>query len=112
MLEGIERAKAQGHRMALVELLRVRGMVLTGRRSWDEAERTFQEAVSVARSIRYQYAEARVFYEWGLMCDARPDSEQGLALLGEASEFFRRLGARPYLDLAQEAKGGTGQIPK
>ena len=52
-LEGIERARAQGHRLALVELLRVRGMVLVRRGTWDEAERTFEEAASVARSVRY-----------------------------------------------------------
>ena len=34
VLEGIERARAQGHNLALVELLRVRGMVLARRRSW------------------------------------------------------------------------------
>jgi uncharacterized protein HemY len=58
-VEGIERARAQGHRLALVELLRVRGMVLAKRGRWDEAERTFEEAASVARSIRYPHAEAR-----------------------------------------------------
>jgi predicted ATPase/transcriptional regulator with XRE-family HTH domain len=112
VLEGIERARAQGHRLALVELLRVRGMVLAGRRSWDDAERAFEQAVSVARSIRYQYAEARALYEWSLMYVGRPDSGQGQVLLREATEIFRGLGARPYLDLAQEAKGGRGQIPK
>jgi uncharacterized protein HemY len=67
VLEGIERARAQGHNLALVELLRVRGMVLARRRSWDEAEPAFEEAVSLARSLRYPYAEARALYEWGLM---------------------------------------------
>jgi tetratricopeptide (TPR) repeat protein len=59
VLEGIERAREQGHRLALADLLRVRGMALARRRSWDEAERGFEEAVSVARSIRFPYAEAR-----------------------------------------------------
>ena len=49
----------QGHRLALVELVRVRGMVLARRRRWDEAERAFEEAVPIARSLRYPYAEAR-----------------------------------------------------
>jgi hypothetical protein len=59
VLEGILRARAQGHRLALVELLRVRSMVLARRRRWDEVERAFEEAVSVARSVSYPYAEAR-----------------------------------------------------
>ena len=52
-MEGIERTSAQGHRLALVELLKVRGVVLARQHRWVEAERAFEEAVSVARSVRY-----------------------------------------------------------
>ena len=34
-------------------------MVLARQRRWDEAERASEEAVSVARSVRYPRAEAR-----------------------------------------------------
>jgi tetratricopeptide (TPR) repeat protein len=106
VLEGIERARAQGHRLALVELLRVRGMVLAGRRRWDEAEGAFEEAVSVARSIRYPYGEARAHFEWGLMYVGRPDKKQGRDRLEEAAEIFGALGSRPYSVLAQKAIAG------
>jgi uncharacterized protein HemY len=46
-------------KLALVELPRMLGMMLTRQRRWDEAERAFEEAVSVARSVSYPYAEAR-----------------------------------------------------
>ena len=46
-------------KLALVELLRMHGMVLARQRRWDEAERAFEEAVSVAGSVPYPYAEAR-----------------------------------------------------
>jgi tetratricopeptide (TPR) repeat protein len=103
VLEGIERARAQGHNLALVELLRVRGMVLARRRSWDEAERTFEEAVSIARAIRYPYAEARALHEWGLMFVSRMDPERGRDQLEKAAGIFRRLGSRPYYDLVHKA---------
>jgi tetratricopeptide (TPR) repeat protein len=103
VLKGIERAKARGHRPALGELLRVRGMVLARRRSWDEAECAFEDAVSVARSLRYPYAEARALYEWGLMCVGKPDPEQGRDQLEKAAGIFRGLGSRPYSDLVQKA---------
>jgi tetratricopeptide (TPR) repeat protein len=103
VLEGIERVRAQGHKLALVELLRVRGMVLARRRRWDEAEGAFEEAVSVARSVRYPYAEARALYEWGLMYVGRPDKKQGRGRLEEAAEIFGALGSRPYSDLAKKA---------
>lgn len=106
VLAGTERAKAQGNRLALVELSRVRGMVLARQRRWDEAERAFEEAVSVARSIRYPYAEARSLYEWGSMQAGRPKAER--RRLEEAAGIFRRLGSRPYLELAQKALVGPG----
>lgn len=106
VLEGIERVKTQGNRLALVELLRVCGMVLARRRRWDEAERAFGEAVAVARSIRYPYAEARALYEWGLMYVGGTDPHQARERLEEAAEIFRVLGSRPYSDLAQKAIAG------
>ena len=103
VLEGIERAWAQGHNLALVELLRVRAMVLARQRRWDEAELAFEETVSLARSLRYQYAEARALYEWGLMYVSRMDPEQGRDQLEKAAAIFRGLGSRPYSDLVQKA---------
>ena len=81
-------------------------MVLTRRGTWDEAERAFEEAVSVARFVRYRYAEARTLYEWGLMYADRPDPRLARDLLEEAAEIFRELGSRPYSDLAQKAMAG------
>jgi tetratricopeptide (TPR) repeat protein len=107
-LEGIERARAQGNRLALVELLRVRGMVLARRGRWDEAEHAFEEAVSVARSVRYLYAEARSLYEWGLMHVSMPDPRKARGRLEEAAEIFLGLGSHPYSDLAQKVMAGLG----
>ena len=108
VLKGIERARAQGNRLALVELLRVRGMVLARRRRADEAEGVFQEAVSVARSLHYPYAEARSLYEWGLMQTGRPQTKQSRDRLEEAAEIFQSLKSLPYLELAREAMSGLG----
>jgi hypothetical protein len=101
VLAGTKRAKEQGNRLALVELSRVRGMVLARDRRWDAAERAFEEAVSVARSLRYPYAEARSLYEWGSMQAGGPESGRGR--LEEAAGIFGRLGSRPYLELVQKA---------
>jgi tetratricopeptide (TPR) repeat protein len=108
VLESIEWARAQGHRLTLVELLRVRGMVSARRLRWDEAERAFEEAVSVARSVRYPYGEARSLYEWGLMHAGKPNSKQGRERLEAAAEIFRGLGSRPYSDLTQKAMADLG----
>lgn len=103
VLEGIERARAHGHRLALAGLLRLRGMVLARRHRASEAEHAFEKAVSVAKSMRYPYAEARALYEWGLMYVGGPHAKQGRDRLEEAAGILRRLGERPYSDLAREA---------
>lgn len=107
-LEGVERARAQGNRLALAELLRVRGMVLAREHRGDQAERAFDEAVSVARSIGFPYAEARALYEWGSSPHVGGrDPEQAQDRLEEAVEIFERLGSRPYADLARKALAGS-----
>lgn len=102
--KGVERARARGHRLALVELLRVRGMMLSRQHRWDEAEDAFEEAASVARPVRYPYAEARALYEWSSMNIARSDTKQGRDLLAAAEEIFRRLGAQPYTKLTERGR--------
>jgi hypothetical protein len=72
-------------KLALVELLRMHGIVLARQCSWDEAERAFEEAVSVAQSVRYPYAETRAIYERGLMYVDGPDKKRGRERLEEGS---------------------------
>jgi tetratricopeptide (TPR) repeat protein len=103
VLESVERVRAQKNRLALAELLRVRGTLLAGRRRRADAERTFKESASIARSLRYPYAEARTLYEWGLMYTSGPNPQQGQDRFEEGAGIFRRLGARPYYDLVREA---------
>ncbi len=69
---------------------------------------TFEEAVSVARTVRYPYAEGRALYEWGLMYVGKPDPKQGRDQLEKAAEIFRKLGSLPYSELAQKAMAGPG----
>ena len=81
-------------------------MVLASQCRWDEAERAFEEAVSIARSLRYPYAEARSLHEWGSMQAGGSETKRGR--LEEAAGNFRRLGSRTYLELAQKALAGPG----
>jgi hypothetical protein len=78
-------------------------MVLARQHRWQEAECAFEEAVSVARSVRYPYAEARALYEWGLMYVSRMEPDQGRNQLEKAARIFRGLGSRPYSGLIQKA---------
>jgi predicted ATPase/transcriptional regulator with XRE-family HTH domain len=118
---GIRRATAGGHRHAQVELQRVRGMVRARQSRWDEAELDFDEALALARSLPYPYAEARTLYQLGLMATRRVPGfqgalEEGRARLEGGLAIFRRLGAAKdiertelVLESAQNAGRAVGE---
>src|SRR5438105_2834692 len=60
---------------------------------WDEAHRSFEETISLARGMEYPYAEARSLYQDGLMGLRREEPERARAQLEEALTIFQRLGA-------------------
>jgi tetratricopeptide (TPR) repeat protein len=101
--DAVEQARQHGQRMMLLDALRIHGMILARRREWQEAEQVLDEAVSASRAAQYPYAEARALYEWGMMCLQRGSSEQARTLLEAAREILQRLGARPYLERAEQA---------
>jgi adenylate cyclase len=77
--ETVARGREQGEKLALVDALRVHGMTLVRQGRSDEASPIFEEALVLARSLPYPYAEARTLAEMGRH--------------KEALEIFRRLGA-------------------
>jgi tetratricopeptide (TPR) repeat protein len=106
--EGIQRATAVGSCHAQVELQRVRGMVRARQGQWEAAERDFEKALSLARSLSYPYAAARSLYELGLMATQRMPRfqgrlEKGQAGLEEALAIFRRLGAPKDVEQTERA---------
>jgi Flp pilus assembly protein TadD len=49
----VSRARTQGNRLSLVEALRVQGLVALRQERWDDAVQVLDEAVSLARRMRY-----------------------------------------------------------
>jgi len=78
-VRAVERARKTGEILALVDALRVLGMVLVQQGQLEEAGMVFDEGLALARSLPYPYAEARILVEMGA--------------LDEALAIFRRLGA-------------------
>jgi tetratricopeptide (TPR) repeat protein len=91
------------HVALLVDALRIHGMVLGRQRSHEEAEHSFQEAVTLAQSMPYPYGEARALCEWGQVLAQEGELEQARPRLEEALAIFRRLGARPYAERTEQA---------
>jgi tetratricopeptide (TPR) repeat protein len=98
LAQGIERATAQHMRLALPDMLRLRGMALRCQGRQVEAECSFQDALALARGMSYPYAEARILHEDGIMQAWKREAQQARDRFEEALAIFRRLGARPYIE--------------
>ena len=90
-------------RLALVDALRVQGMVLSRQERWEEAERVFAEDIALARSLPFPYAEARGLYEHGMMRIRKGDPEQARQHLEAALTIFRQLGAKKDVERTEQA---------
>ncbi|HEX8918947.1 MAG TPA: tetratricopeptide repeat protein, partial [Chloroflexota bacterium] len=75
----VRRGREQEETLALVDSLRILGMVLQRQGQASEALDVFEEGLALARKLPYPYAEARIL--------------ERLGRLEEAFEIFQRLGA-------------------
>jgi tetratricopeptide (TPR) repeat protein len=89
----VRRGRAQTHRLALVEALRVQGMVLQKQECCSQAEDALTEALALARSLRLPYAEARVLQVYGAVSAAKQEPDRALEQLRVALAIFGRLPA-------------------
>ncbi len=104
--ESVERARTQGHRVALVDALWVRGMVATRRRQWGEATQALEEGLALARGMRYPYAEACMLETDGLMRRARGEGGAARARIEAAVALFTCLGARKDVARVEQLLAG------
>ncbi len=88
-MEAVKRAREQGEMIALADALRVEGMVLTAQGQQEAAGKVLTEALHMARTLPYPYAEARIL--------------EGLGRLEEALTIFQRLGAQKDIERTTEA---------
>lgn len=100
--KGFGRAAEEGFRMDLVDVLRVAAMLHTRCGCWDDARGSLEEALALARTMRYPYAEARALYAYGDMLRQKGEPEQARERFEAALPIFRRLGARPYIELTEQ----------
>lgn len=89
----LERMRARNILLFQPDGLRVQGMIAARDAQYAEAAEAFAEAISLARSLPYPYAEARALMEWGKMLLSQGEEDQGREHLDEALSIFQRLGA-------------------
>jgi tetratricopeptide (TPR) repeat protein len=100
--EALRRGRAHGYRLALLDMLRVQGMLLarTGQRA--AAASTFEEGLSLARQIGCPYGEARLLHAYGQLHVEASDRGPTRERLEAALAIFRRLGARKDAEQAEQ----------
>lgn len=102
-VEALKRARVEHDPDALLNALRVQGMVLADTERWEEAAACLEEGLTMARAMTYPYAEGRILHEFGNMHTRKGDSVAARERLEQACSIFQRLGARPYIELTEEA---------
>lgn len=103
----LKRAGEMKHRLVLVDVLRVQALLMMRRREWAKAGSALDEALDLARTISYPYAEAKALYvagqlhaAQGELARAREEYRAALAIcdwLGEA--LYRPLVERAFTEL-------------
>ncbi|MBV9281246.1 MAG: hypothetical protein JOZ41_14295, partial [Chloroflexi bacterium] len=97
-------ARAGHRRFDLCESLIVQGRVYLGQNRVQEVEPVLSEALSLARTMPYPYAEARVLIECARRAGALGDRDQERIHTDLAHGILRRLGARPDLERTEALK--------
>jgi tetratricopeptide (TPR) repeat protein len=100
--QAVVRARAQHMRIALVDALRVRAMVALRRGEPEEAARSLDEGLTLARCMPYPYAEARLLQVYGREQTQPGNRSSGRERLEAALAIFQRLGARKDVERTEQ----------
>jgi hypothetical protein len=89
---GLVRARRHADRLGLTEWLWLQGRVWMGEGRYPDAQRAYEEGVTLAREMPYPYAEGRL-RAMGELHGSLFDLGPSLDMLRAAEAVFRRLGA-------------------
>ena len=92
--QALARARPEAMRLVLVEALRVQALVAVRRGQWDEAARSLDEGLALARAMPYPYAETRLLHVYGQLHAGMGEPAPARERLEAALTLSRRIGAR------------------
>jgi tetratricopeptide (TPR) repeat protein len=104
----VERGRRQEHALALVDALRIEGMVLARQGMIADAVQAFEEDVKLAQRMPYPFAEGRALYEWGTLEMVRGHHAEGRDRLTAALDIFKRLGAAKDVERVERVLSRAG----
>jgi tetratricopeptide (TPR) repeat protein len=93
----------RNNRLDLCEALIVQGRIFSRQRQMEESERAFADALSLASSMSYRFAEGRALYEWGRTLTASGKRQEAHRRLEQALQIFQQLGVSPFIEQTGEA---------
>ncbi len=93
--EGFARARPDGRRLSLVDLLRVQALIA--------AEEALEEALAMSRDMHDPYAEAKVLWVFGQLHAARREPAPARERYEQALAICTRLGERLYAEQIERA---------
>lgn len=85
-----------------------KGMLAGAQKKWDEADESFNEAVTINRKYELSWDEAKTLYEWGIMYGQKRDKESAYEKLDGALVLFQNVGAKNDIDKTEAAKQRLG----
>jgi hypothetical protein len=113
--QSLERAAGERIRLAWVDALRVRALLLAQRRAGSNAplphaaqaaDAALREAAALCREMRFPYGEAKVAYTRGLLAQQEGRTQQARQALEEALGILNGLGERQYSERADRLLSG------
>jgi transposase len=107
--QALARARPEGMRLVLVDVLRVQALVALRRGQGDEAARSLEEGIALARSLPWPYAEARLLHVGSLLHVAQGEPQAARDRLATAQAIFARLGARMDRARVEQELGALSQ---
>jgi transposase len=107
--QALARARREDMRLVLVEALRVQALIALRHGQWDEATRSLEEGIALARSMPYPYAEARLLHVYGRLQAQKGEPEAAQERLEGALAIFARLGAPTDAGQVEQALAGLSQ---
>ena len=99
----LRRARAQEHRVAETNALRVFAMLRFHQGVQDEAADAATQSISLAQAMSAPYLEARASLDRGIIASRSGDQEQAREQFQTVLILSQQLGARPLIARAEEA---------
>jgi tetratricopeptide (TPR) repeat protein len=98
--------------LALSDALRLQGILATRQGRWQEAGRSLEEALGLAREFHLQYEEAKILMWSGELLIRQQEEARAQRRFEEARTILERLGERLYARRIEQALGYEADVER